>query len=147
MRPGRPPGRPPEKPDSRGRDRGSASIEFLGFLPILLLVALLVIFWLVVLRPARRQQQETRQLQSALEVGDRVVISAGIFGTVADLEEGRVRLEVAPGTVIVVARQAVLRKAPEDPAAAEEGSLDAEAEHPAAAEETPEPDEPIDEKD
>jgi preprotein translocase subunit YajC len=78
--------------------------------PIFLLVALLALFWLVVLRPARRSQKETSSLQRNLAVGDDVVLSAGIFGTIRELDEARVKLEIAPGIVIEVARQVVVRR-------------------------------------
>jgi len=75
------------------------------------LIALaLVIFWLVVMAPARRQQKKTASLQHDLQVGDEVVISAGIYGTVRDIQETKVTLEVAPGTVLTVARQVVVRR-------------------------------------
>ena len=79
--------------------------------PLLLLAALLLLFWLVVIRPARRQQSTVSELQRNLAVGDRVVLSAGIFGTIAELDDSRVQLEIAPGTVIEVARQVVVRRA------------------------------------
>jgi preprotein translocase subunit YajC len=66
-------------------------------------------FWAIVMRPARNQQKKVQALQSSLEVGQEVVLSAGIFGTIRALEEGRVELEVAPGTVLTVARQVVVR--------------------------------------
>ncbi|RLV50188.1 preprotein translocase subunit YajC [Nocardioides mangrovicus] len=77
---------------------------------ILVLIALLVIFYIAVLRPARRSQQSTAKVQRDLAVGDRVVLSAGIFGTIRELDEARARLEIAPGTVVEVARQVVVRK-------------------------------------
>ena len=77
--------------------------------PLLLLAALLLLFWLIVIRPARRQQSTVSELQRNLAVGDRVVLSAGIFGTIAELDDSRVQLEIAPGTVIEVARQVVVR--------------------------------------
>jgi len=83
--------------------------------PLLLLAALLMLFWLVVIRPARRQQSTVSELQRNLAVGDRVVLSAGIFGTIVELEDSRVRLEIAPGTVIEVARQVVVRRAEDSP--------------------------------
>ncbi len=83
--------------------------------PLLLLAALLLLFWLIVIRPARRQQSTVSELQRNLAVGDRVVLSAGIFGTIAELEDSRVRLEIAPGTVIEVARQVVVRRAEDSP--------------------------------
>lgn len=88
---------------------------------LLVILAAVLIFWRLVMRPARTQQRTMHQLQTELVVGDEVVISAGVFGTVRELDEDRVRLEIAPGTVITVARQVVVRRAEEDlrPAAAE----------------------------
>lgn len=83
--------------------------------PLLLLAALLFVFWLIVIRPARRQQSTVSELQRNLAVGDRVVLSAGIFGTIAELDDSRVQLEIAPGTVIEVARQVVVRRAEDSP--------------------------------
>ncbi len=83
--------------------------------PLLLLAALLLLFWLVVIRPARRQQSVVSEIQRNLAVGDRVVLSAGIFGTIAAMDDSRVRLEIAPGTVVEVARQVVVRRADETP--------------------------------
>ncbi len=79
---------------------------------LVILVAMLG-FWAIVMRPARTQQKRVQQLQSELEVGQRVVLSAGIFGTIHALNEGQAEIEVAPGTVITVARQVVVRRADE----------------------------------
>lgn len=85
-----------------------------GAVQLLVLIAVLAVFWAIVMRPARRQQRTVAELQQELAVGDEVIISAGIFGTVRAIEEGKVDLEIAPGTVITVARQVVVRRAPED---------------------------------
>src|SRR4051812_19373269 len=67
-------------------------------------------FWAIVMRPARSQQRKVEQLQNELEVGQEVVLSAGIFGTIRSLTETRAEIEVAPGTVLTVARQVVVRR-------------------------------------
>jgi len=74
-----------------------------------ILVAI-VAFWAIVMRPARNQQKKVQQLQRELEVGQEVVLSAGIFGTIRSLSETRAEIEVAPGTVLTVARQVVVRR-------------------------------------
>jgi preprotein translocase subunit YajC len=79
---------------------------------LVILVAMLG-FWAIVMRPARNQQRRVERLQNELEVGQEVVLSSGIFGTVRALNEGRAELEVAPGTVITVARQVVVRRVDE----------------------------------
>jgi preprotein translocase subunit YajC len=98
-----------------------------GAVQLLILLAALLAFWAIVMRPARRQQRTVAELQQELEVGDEVVISAGIFGVVRAVEGAKVDLEIAPGTVVTVARQVVVRRAPEDeapegPAAGPNGS-------------------------
>lgn len=80
----------------------------------LLVIAVAVLgFWAIVMRPTRAQQRRVAALQSELAVGDEVIISAGIFGSVVAIDDDRVRLEIAPGTVVTVARQVVIRRAPE----------------------------------
>jgi preprotein translocase subunit YajC len=84
-------------------------------LQFLVILIALVGFWAIVMRPARNQQRRTAELQAELAVGDEVIISAGIFATVVALEDDKVRLEIAPGTVITAARQVVVRRV-SDPA-------------------------------
>jgi preprotein translocase subunit YajC len=77
---------------------------------LLVILAALVLFWAVVMRPARNQQRKVQTLQAELEVGDEVVLSAGIFGTVRSLTDTRAEVEVAAGVVLTVARQVVVRR-------------------------------------
>lgn len=80
---------------------------------LLVIVLAMVAFWAIVMRPARNQQKRVAQLQRDLEVGQRVVLSAGIFGTIRSLTESQAEIEVSPGTVITVARQVVVRRVDE----------------------------------
>ena len=84
-----------------------------AYAQLLVIIAAMLGFWAIVMRPARNQQKRVEQLQNELEVGQEVVLSAGIFGTVRALNEGRVEIEVAPGTVLTVARQVVVRRVSE----------------------------------
>jgi preprotein translocase subunit YajC len=68
-----------------------------------------LLFWLLIVRPARRRQQEIGRTQTQVEVGAEVMISAGIFGRVISVDSETVNLEVAPGTTVKVARGAVVR--------------------------------------
>ncbi len=75
-------------------------------LPLLLLVALLVIM----IVPRRRQMAAQRALLDALQPGDRVMCSGGLFGVIEHLTGDVVALRVAPNTLLHVARGAVSRK-------------------------------------
>ena len=78
---------------------------------LLVILVALVAFWAIIMRPARVQQKQVAALQEGLTAGDEVVLSSGIFGTIHSLSETRVELEIAPGTVVTVARQVVVRRA------------------------------------
>jgi preprotein translocase subunit YajC len=81
------------------------SPDVLGqLLPILLVVLLLFV---MVIRPARRRAQQVSKLQAALSVGDEVMLSSGIFGTVEGIDGDRVRVVVADGVTLTVLRGAV----------------------------------------
>ena len=88
-------------------------------LQFLLFMVALAGLWIVLTRPARRQQRQVAEFQAAIEVGAEVMMTAGIFGTVRAVENDRVRLEIADGTVITVARQALVQRAPEQAAGPE----------------------------
>jgi preprotein translocase subunit YajC len=79
---------------------------------IVWLVLLVVAFWLLVVRPQRRQMLAMRVLQASLAVGDDVVTTSGIYGTIRALDTTTVELEIAPGTVVRVARAAIASMQP-----------------------------------
>ena len=76
---------------------------------LLPLVAILALFWFMVIRPQQRRQREVTALQNSIEVGQRVMMSSGIYGTVISLADDRARLEIAPGTQIDIARAAIAK--------------------------------------
>lgn len=84
-----------------------------AYVQLLVILLAMLAFWAIVMRPARNQQRRVEQLQRDLEVGQEIVLSAGIFGTIRALSEGRAEVEVAPGMVITVARQVVVRRVDE----------------------------------
>jgi preprotein translocase subunit YajC len=77
---------------------------------LLYLGILVAAFLLLIVRPQRRQMAAHRALVAALEVGDEVVTSGGIYGTIRELDETVVVLEVAPGIELRVARGAIAQR-------------------------------------
>lgn len=78
--------------------------QIASLLPI---VAFALIFWLLLVRPAQRRRKLVAGMQSALAVGDQVMLSSGVFGTVRELQDDKVSLEIADNVVILVARGAI----------------------------------------
>ena len=83
--------------------------NWVDFLPLLFLV---LIFWLLIVRPARARPREFMKTQSELAVGTKVMIASGIFGEIASIGDDTIELRIAPETVVTVNRQAVARVVP-----------------------------------
>ncbi|MEJ7832784.1 MAG: preprotein translocase subunit YajC [Nocardioides sp.] len=94
--------------------------ELLQLLP---LVGIALLFWLLVIRPASRRSKELARMQSSLSVSDEVMLTSGVFGTLRELGEDHVRVEIAEGVTIKVARGAVGSIVRPEPADAD-GSVD-----------------------
>lgn len=77
-------------------------------LQLLPLVAIALLFWLLIVRPQARRQQQVRTVQAELKVGDEVILAAGILGTIRSVTDDQIGLEVADGVVIRAVRGAVL---------------------------------------
>lgn len=78
--------------------------DLVGLLPIL---AIALLFWLLIIRPASRRQKELQRMQSSLSVGDEVMLTSGIFATIAEITDDHLRVEVAEGVTIRVVRGAI----------------------------------------
>jgi preprotein translocase subunit YajC len=80
--------------------------QLVAFLPLLLIG---VVFYFLLIRPQNQRRRAQMEMQSSIEVGDEIVTTSGIYGTVTDIDDdfGIVSLEVAPGTEIRIARAAI----------------------------------------
>ena len=76
-------------------------------LVIIWLVLMIGAFYLLLWRPQQRRMAMVRALQSTLRQGDEVLTTSGIYARVVRLGDDDAELEVAPGTVIHVARGAI----------------------------------------
>jgi preprotein translocase subunit YajC len=84
----------------------NATNPILGFLPLLLIG---VVFYFLLIRPQNQRRRSQMDMQSSIEVGDEIVTTAGIYGTITEIDDdfGIVTLEIAPNTEIRLARAAV----------------------------------------
>jgi preprotein translocase subunit YajC len=76
-----------------------------GFLFIVVIGGLLL--WLIVVRPQKKRQSRQQQLLEELNVGDEVLTAGGIYGTISEIDENEVTVEIAPQTRVRVARRAI----------------------------------------
>ena len=91
-----------------------------GFLFIIIIAFLLL--YLIVVRPQKRRQNEQRQMVSDLRVGDEVLTAGGIYGTISQVDDDRVTVEIAPKLEVQVSRRAIagVTREPEEDEIAED---------------------------
>jgi preprotein translocase subunit YajC len=77
---------------------------YVQLIPIALVFA---IFYFIILLPTKRKQKKLEEFLSSLKVGDRVVTTGGIYGSVTKIGEQSVQLQVANNVRIEVARASI----------------------------------------
>jgi preprotein translocase subunit YajC len=70
----------------------------------------------------RRRQKKVQEFLSALKVGDRVITSGGIFGSITKVNEQSVHLQVAQNVRLEVARSAIVGYQGQEPVVPPQGS-------------------------
>jgi preprotein translocase subunit YajC len=92
----------------------------------LIILALLALAWFVLVRPQRRRQVAQQELYASIQTGDEVVTAGGLYGHVQAVRDDELDVEIAPGTVVRVARRAVAaRIEPDDEEEPEEEPAEA----------------------
>ena len=76
----------------------------LGLVPIL---AIVVIFYFLVILPTRKRQKKIDEMIANLKSGDRVITTGGIYGTIDRIKETTLTLKVADQVKIEIAKNAV----------------------------------------
>ena len=79
--------------------------SLMNFLPLLLIFA---VFYFLIIRPQQKRMDEQNKMIKALNRGDQVVTSGGIFGKIVKFEgDDVVGLEVADGLTIRILRSQI----------------------------------------
>jgi preprotein translocase subunit YajC len=74
---------------------------------LFIIVIAFLLLYLLFVRPQKRRQNEQQQMISELRVGDEVLTVGGIYGTIAQLDDDRVTVEIAPKLEVQVSRRAI----------------------------------------
>jgi preprotein translocase subunit YajC len=91
---------------------------------IVYFVVIALAFFLLIVLPQRRRNSTHRALLGSLQVGDEVVTIGGILGTIVELDDEKLQLEVAEGVVLSVARNAIAQVVVDDDTSAVPGAAD-----------------------
>ena len=96
----------------------------------LIIIVLFVIAWVVLILPKQREVKRHNAFVDSLAVGDDVMTGSGIYGTLVQIEEATVLLQIAPGVEITVARRAIASRVGEPVVAETDGTDDGEQDQP-----------------
>jgi len=70
--------------------------------------AMILVFWLFMIRPQAKKAKEQKKFINDLQKGDKIVTIAGIHGTINKVnEDGTLSLEVSPGSYIKIEKSAL----------------------------------------
>ena len=66
-----------------------------SLLSIGMLVAMVAIFYFLILRPQKKREKEQNQMRSSIEIGDEITTIGGIIGAVVSIKDETVTIETS----------------------------------------------------
>jgi preprotein translocase subunit YajC len=78
----------------------------MGFL--LMIILIFVVMWLFMIRPQQKKQKEVEKFREGLKKGDKVVTIGGIYGTVVEVKDKTLILEIDQNVKIKVDKASVV---------------------------------------
>ena len=90
-------------------DAAAATVSWMDMIPtLLMMVAMIAIFYFMLIRPQRKKDKAVKDMLAALKPGDRICTIGGIYGTIASIKDETITLYVgAQKMQMVVARWAI----------------------------------------
>ena len=80
-----------------------------GAMMWVMMALIFVVMWFFMIRPQRKQQKELQNFRDGLKKGDKVVTIGGIYGTVCEIKDATVLIEVDNNVKIRVSKQALVK--------------------------------------
>ena len=78
-----------------------------GFAQLLPLVLIVVVFYVLLIRPQQKRQRQLQETISSLKIGDRVITNGGIIGVITMVRENTFLIRSADKTILEIARSAI----------------------------------------
>ncbi|MDQ4024797.1 MAG: preprotein translocase subunit YajC [Actinomycetota bacterium] len=85
-----------------------------GLSQLILLGALIAVFYFVLIRPQKKRVEQHQKLVGSVDVGDEVITIGGLYGTVTAIGDEDFELEPSPGTRLRFVKSAIARRVTED---------------------------------
>ncbi len=79
-----------------------------GFASLIPLILIMVIFWVLLIRPQQKRMKEHAAMIGELKKGDKVITGGGFFGEIIDVKEKFLVVELAEGVRVKVKQDTIL---------------------------------------
>ena len=83
---------------------------------LLMMVAIFGVMYFFMIRPQQKKQKEIEKFRNSLKKGDKVVTMGGIYGTVAEIKEKYVLVEVDANVKLRIDKSAIVKDMSDVPA-------------------------------
>lgn len=91
-----------------GATASTSVVKGIDIKNLLLIASFILVFYFFMIRPQQRRQKEQRNFVDQLKKGDKVITIGGVHGTIHEVDEQTVVLEVDhKGTKITFAKNAI----------------------------------------
>lgn len=95
------------------QDAAAAGSDMGGIANIVMIVAMIAIFYFFMIRPQSKKQKAIRNFRESLTVGDKVITAGGIHGKIKDIKEDGYILEIAENVRIKIDKGSIYPNAEE----------------------------------
>ena len=79
----------------------------MDIITIVMLVGMLVVMYFFMIRPQKKQEKELAEMRDNLTVGDEIITTGGIVGSVIIIRDDKLMIETGNGSKITVLRSSV----------------------------------------
>ncbi|MCX7879192.1 MAG: preprotein translocase subunit YajC [Ignavibacteria bacterium] len=90
---------------SGAKDPGSGML-----FTLIMIISIFLIMYFLMIRPQQKRQREHQKMLESLKKGDKVITSAGIHGTIIDMDGPTVTLQVSDHCKIQFEKHAIVGK-------------------------------------
>jgi preprotein translocase subunit YajC len=99
-----------------GSGQPSGLVQFLPF------AVILGIFYVLILLPMKRRQKKIQEFQNSLKVGDKVITTSGMYGSITRISDKSVQIQIADKVRIEMARTSIGGYQGQEPVVPETGN-------------------------
>ena len=92
-------------PQAQGAQGGQGG----GLTMLLMLALIFVVMWLFMIRPQQKRQKQLNEFRNSLSKGDKVVTVGGIYGTIVEVNDNKVLLEIDKDVKIKVDKASLVK--------------------------------------